>query len=129
MNILRSRNILLTFIIFLFHAYQGQAQEKNLRLVQDNRFEELLDYKMSINNTFSVYKNYSVQLFYGNKKDAEENYTRFKQLYPKTDATIIYAAPHSKVIVGNFKYRIQAEKFLQETKGHFPKSFVVRLRG
>lgn len=129
MNILRRQNIFLTIGFFLFFSNFTQAQEKKFRLIQDNRFEELLEHKMSINNTFSVYKNYSVQVFYGERKEAEENYKRFKDLYPKTDATIIYSAPNYKVIVGNFKYRIQAEKFLKETKGAFPKSFVVRLKG
>lgn len=129
MNILRRQNIFLTIGFFLFVSNFTQAQEKKFRLIQDNRFEELLAHKMSINNTFSVYKNYSVQIFYGERKEAEENYKRFKDLYPKTDATIIYSAPNYKVIVGNFKYRIQAEKFLKETKGVFPKSFVVRLKG
>ncbi|PJR03215.1 SPOR domain-containing protein [Avrilella dinanensis] len=129
MNILRRQNIFLTIGFFLFVSNFTQAQEKKFRLIQDNRFEELLEHKMSINNTFSVYKNYSVQIFYGERKEAEENYKRFKDLYPKTDATIIYSAPNYKVIVGNFKYRIQAEKFLKETKDAFPKSFVVRLKG
>ncbi len=129
MNNLRNGNIFLTAVVFLFLSNFASAQEKEFRLIQDNRFEELLKHKMSVNNTFSVYKNYSVQVFYGNRQEAEEQYKKFKELFPKTDATIIYAAPNYKVIVGNYKYRIQAEKFLNEVKGIFPKSFAVRLKG
>ena len=129
MNILRSTKIILTIGIYLFVAQISNAQEKKFNLIQDNQFEKLLEHKMGINNTFSMYKNYSVQIFYGDRKEAEENYNRFKEQYPETDATIIYSAPKYKVIVGNFKYRIQAEKFFKETKDIFPKSLVVRLKG
>jgi|SRR5690606_12955552 len=129
MNILRSTKFILTIGAFLFVSHLSRAQEKNFNLIQDNQFEKLLDHKMNINNTFSMYKNYSVQIFYGDRKEAEDNYIRFKERYPKIDATIIYSAPKYKVIVGNFKYRIQAEKFFKETKDNFPKSLVVRLKG
>lgn len=116
------------FIIFtLFATTQSNAQDSQFKLIQDNNFEKLLEEKNSVNNTFSIYKNYSLQIFYGEKAETESIFYDFKKKFPETDATIIYAEPKYKLVIGNYRNKIDAERNLKKFKKEFPNSILVRL--
>ena len=83
---------------------------------------------MSQNNQFSLYTNYSVQLKNGLKEDVEHMYKDFNAEHPDVDATIIYANPKFKLVVGNFKNKIEAEHLLKKISWKYPDAFVVKLK-
>lgn len=51
---------------------------------------------------------------------------RFNAMYPGVLAFRSYSAPNYKVTVGNFRTKLEAERFLREIKASFPEAFVVR---
>ena len=83
---------------------------------------------MSQNNQFSLYTNYSVQLKSGLKEEVETIYKDFTKQHPEIDATIIYANPKFKLVVGNYKNKIEAEYLLKKIVGNYPDAFVVKLK-
>ncbi len=115
--------IILTFI----GVNKSNAQNSQFELIQDNNFEKLVKEKISVNNSFSIYKNFSIQLFNGNKIDTENKFHEFKNIFPDFVATIIYAEPKYKLIVGNYRNKIDAERNLSKLRKNYPEAFIVRL--
>lgn len=123
------RNQTFYFIIFLTYLYVNNSYSQNSQfvLIQDNNFEKLVKEKISVNNSFSIYKNFSIQLFNGNKIDTENKFHEFKNNFPDVVATIIYAEPKYKLIVGNYRNKIDAERNLIKLRKIYPDAFIVRL--
>lgn len=128
MNILRSYKLLFIFILTSLSGNLAFSQTKIATNKNQETIDLLLDRKMKQNNQFSLYTNYSVQLKNGSKEEAEAIYKEFTQNHPLIDATIVYANPKFKVIVGNFKNKIEAEHLLKKINTQYPGSFVVKLK-
>lgn len=127
MNNLRNQVTFFIISLTLLSSISSKAQSSEFELVQDKAFEKLIDEKVNINNTFSIYKNFSIQLFYGEKNESEIQFQEFKKNHPQIDATIIYAEPKYKLIVGNYRNKIDAERNLKKLKTKYPNAFIVRL--
>ncbi len=124
------RNFIPVFITFLtfLPIEHAAAQESSFAMTQDSNFERLLNEKRRVNNTFSIYKNYSLQLYFGAREEAEARYHDFKKSFPAIDATIIYSNPNYKLVVGNYKNKIEAENTLRKLQKKYPNIFIVKLR-
>ncbi|UUV21804.1 SPOR domain-containing protein [Paenimyroides aestuarii] len=128
MKNLRTYKVFIIFILtFLFHQ-KSVAQINVIENSEQKTIDLLLERKMSQNNQFSLYTNYSVQLKNGLKEEAEAVYKEFTTEYPQIDATIIFANPKFKVVVGNFKNKIEAENLLKKINYKYPDAFVVKLK-
>lgn len=128
MNNLRTYKVF--FILILTFLFQ-QKSFSQITIIENNdqkNIDLLLERKMSLNNQFSIYTNYSIQLKNGLKEEAEEIYKDFTTKHPEIDATIIYANPKFKVVVGNFKNKIEAEYLLKKIAANYPDAFVVKLK-
>lgn len=128
MNKLRSYRVFIIFILTFFAIQDSTAQINVIENKDQQTIDQLLERKMSQNNQFSLYTNYSVQLKNGLKEEAEEIYKEFTSKNPLIDATIIFANPKFKVVVGNFKHKIEAEHLLKEISKEYPDTFIVRLK-
>lgn len=116
--------ILLTFFIFsLQHAFS-----QNIVINKIEQADLLLEKKLKVNNSFSIYTNYSLQIASTQREEAEKIYNQFVKDFPNEDATIIYSQPHYKVLVGNYRNKIEAAHLQEKIKDKFPNSFVVRLK-
>ncbi|WCM40800.1 SPOR domain-containing protein [Flavobacterium sp. CBA20B-1] len=128
MKNLRTHKVFIIFILtFLFHQ-KSVAQITIIENSEQKTIDLLLERKMNQNNQFSLYTNYSVQLKNGLKEEAEAVYREFTTEYPQIDATIIFANPKFKVVVGNFKNKIEAENLLKKINYKYPDAFVVKLK-
>lgn len=119
------------FIIFILTFVAGQNANAQINVIENSEqktIDLLLERKMSQNNQFSLYTNYSVQLKNGLKEDVESMYKDFTTQNPDIDATIIYANPKFKLVVGNYKNKIEAEHLLKKIAGKYPDAFVVKLK-
>nr|WP_297307358.1 SPOR domain-containing protein [uncultured Flavobacterium sp.] len=123
------RNLFVCFITILTFLFiqKTSAQSTQFNLSQDHSFEKLLDQKKLFNNNFSIYKNFSIQLYYGDKSESEKKFNEFKNNHPNIDATIIYSEPKYKLIVGNYRNKIDAERNLINLRRFYPEAFIVRL--
>lgn len=129
MNIL-TKNIKIKLIILtILMSSKINAQHKVFAVQQDTLIEKILHEKNKLNNTFSIYKNYSVQLFYGKREEAQTNYSNFKHLFPEVAASIIYNNLKYKLVAGNYKNKIQAAALLRKVRTNFPDAFIIRLSG
>lgn len=102
------------------------AQEQNITLNQDPKFEQLLNDKRKINTSISTNDTYKIQIFSGKSDEAKKTLSSFKREFTTIDGTIIFNTPNYKVIVGNFKTRIEAERNLEEIKKKYKSIFLVK---
>ncbi len=128
MNNLRTYKVFIIFILTVFVQQNAKAQINVIENADQKTIDLLLERKMSQNNQFSLYTNYSVQLKNGAKEEVETLYKDFTIQHPEIDATIIYANPKFKLVVGNYKNKIEAEYLLKKIAGKYPDAFVVKLK-
>ena len=114
---------LLAFVIFNF-IFVPKCQSQNI--IQDSKFEQLLADKRKINNSITVYNRYKIQLFNGSNEVAKKELIAFKKENKNIDATIIFNTPTYKVLAGNFKTRMEAERYLNLFKKKYPNAILVK---
>lgn len=120
-----SKRVFLTFTMLTF-AYNIHAQDQNLTVNQDPKFEQLLNDKRKINTSISTNDTYKIQIFSGKSDEAKKTLSDFKRENSDIDGTIIFNTPNYKVIVGNFKTRIEAERNLAEIKKKYKLVFLIK---
>lgn len=115
-----------SLVIFLMFVPRLNAQEIKTTITQDPKFEKLLNEKRKINNSIVVNENYQLQIFNGDNETAKKTLTSFRRDFPNYDGTIIFKTPTYKVLVGNFKTRIEAEKKLNEIKKAYKNAVLIK---
>lgn len=120
-----SKQILLPLAAFAL-SYNINAQDQNITLNQDPKFEQLLNDKRKINTSISTNDTYKIQIFSGKSDEAKKTLSNFKREFNTIDGTIIFNTPNYKVVVGNFKTRIEAERNLVEIKKRYKNVFLVK---
>ena len=117
--------VLYTTVLCLSTAYI-KAQDRNITVSQDPKFEQLLNEKRKTNVSNSVNDRYKVQIFSGESEKAKKTLSDFKQQFSDLDGTIVFNTPNYKVWVGNFKNRIEAEKSLLDIKKKYNNAFLIK---
>ncbi len=120
-----SKRVFLTLTVFML-AYNIHAQDQNLTVNQDPKFEQLLNEKRKINTSISTNDTYRIQIFSGKSDEAKKTLSDFKREFSNIDGTIIFNTPNYKVIVGNFKTRIEAERNLADIKNRYKSVFLLK---
>lgn len=120
-----SKRISLSLFMFAL-TYTINGQDQNITLSQDPKFEQLLNDKRKINTSISTSDTYKIQIFSGKSEEAKKTLSNFKREFSPLDGTIIFNTPNYKVVVGNFKTRIEAERNLEEIKKKYSSVFLVK---
>jgi hypothetical protein len=126
MRILRSLKLVLLYAILFNCNNSLKAQNQNLTLNQDPKFEQLLNEKRKINANLPYNDRYRIQIFNGPSETAKKTLSEFKQEFKNLDGTIIFNTPNYKVWVGNFRTRMEAERNLVEIKKNYKTVFLIK---
>jgi accessory colonization factor AcfC len=110
-------------------AHKIMAQETKISLNQDIRFEKLLNEKRKINASIVDHQRYNIQIFNGDSDNAKKALGGFKNNFKNFDATIIFNTPTYKVLAGNFKTRIEAERNLVLIRKTYKTALIIKPRG
>ena len=102
------------------------AQDSNLTVSQDPKFEQLLNEKRKINASITVNDRYKIQIYNGDSETSKKTLSDFRKEFKNYDGTIVFNTPAYKVWVGNFKSRIEAERNLAELKKKYPNAFLIK---
>lgn len=124
---------ILTFKTGLFYSFflgvsclNLYAQDGNLTINQDPKFEQLLNEKRKINSSITVNDRYKIQIYNGDSETSKKTLTDFRKEFKNYDATIVFSTPAYKVWIGNFKSRIEAERNLVDLKKKYPNAFLIK---
>jgi hypothetical protein len=102
------------------------SKAQNVSIKQDNKIEKLLNEKRKINSSITINDGYKIQIFNGSSEESKKKLVAFKKENKTVDATIVFSTPNYKVLVGNYKTRIEAEHDLLLFRKKYPTSFMVK---
>ena len=120
-----SSSILLPLTLTILSS-NVSAQQHNITVTQDPKFEQLLNEKRKIYSSNEINDKYQIQIFSGDSERAKSTLNKFRQEYSSLDGTIVFFTPNYKVWVGNFNSRIEAERNLIEIKKSYSNVHLIR---
>ena len=114
--------------ILLLYIPKLNAQLASVKVEQDSTITKLMATKIEID--FEDYSStfYTIQLFYGDNKLAQELFENFKQSFPDWEITLSFETPNYKVQVGRFKDYYFGQKKLKEIKKVYPEAFLLQIK-
>lgn len=115
-------------ILLLLYIPKLNAQLASVKVEQDSTITKLMATKIEID--FEDYSStfYTIQLFYGDNKLAQELFENFKQSFPDWEITLSFETPNYKVQVGRFKDYYFGQKKLKEIKKVYPEAFLLKIK-
>jgi hypothetical protein len=126
MRILALKKTFLYSLILIALASKMNAQDQNISVNQDPKFEQLLNEKRKINTSLTVNDSYKIQIYSGGSENAKKTLTEFKQDFATIDATIVFNTPNYKVWIGSFKTRIEAERNMANIKNRYKNILLIK---
>lgn len=130
--------VLLT-IIFITISCQVFAQTKGeVIIVKDPLIDSLIAKRIELNKARPTTTNptgaaivssmgYRVQIYYGSdRREVFSQQAQFKSSYPKLNTYITYKEPNYYLRVGDYRTRLDAQKFLNELRPSYPTLFIFR---
>ncbi|MBP6757616.1 MAG: SPOR domain-containing protein [Flavobacterium sp.] len=120
------KKIFLSSLLLVALTQKSKAQDQNISVNQDPKFEQLLNEKRKINTSLTVNDSYKIQIYTGGSENAKKTLTEFKQEFKDIDATIVFNTPNYKVWVGSFKTRIEAERTLANIKDRYKNVLLIK---
>ena len=126
MRIIPLRNVFLPLLGIATLTSSINAQDKNISVKQDPKFEQLLNEKRKINSSLTINDSYKIQIYSGSSEIAKKTLNEFRLEFAAIDATIVFNTPNYKVWVGNFRTRIEAEKILVDIKDRYKNVLLIK---
>ena len=119
----------LLLILLAALAMSGFAQKKGtLRVHQDSRVERLMKRQRDVYAVSNTMNGYRVQIFMEIGNDAvnhaESVKHSFMRAFPEIPIYLSYEQPYYRLRVGDFRNRVEAEKYLRLIKPKFSLAFV-----
>lgn len=107
-------------------------ETKKNKITGDERIGELENRYIEMNSSDKKINGYRIQLFSSSGANswsqANEVQSDFLKIYPDIDAYVIHVRPSFKVRIGDYRNRMEAERFYVEIRENFPDAFIVRDR-
>ncbi|SDZ87467.1 hypothetical protein SAMN05443667_101116 [Flavobacterium gillisiae] len=126
MRILTIKNIFYYSLILSILSSNLKAQDRNLTITQDPKFEQLLNEKRKTNASITVNERYKIQVFSGDGEKAKKILNDCKQDFTDLDGTIVFNTPNYKVWVGNFRTKIEAERNLIDIRRKYENAYLIK---
>lgn len=109
----------------------SRAQEGKINIDKDPRLDKLLEAKKQLNKEEISNSTLRIQIFTGAGSElnqARQAQSKFQNLFNNVPTEMVYEAPNYKIRVGNFRNRLEADRFLVEVKKEFPSAFIVNTK-
>jgi hypothetical protein len=128
MNSLKYK-ILILGLLLSFHGFSQKIGKVDI-IVSDSRVTSLVAKHIAFNEARGSIKGFRIQIFFdsGNnsKSKAVSAMNEFKSKHSKVGAYLMFQEPNYKVRVGDFRTRMDAQRFLHEIAEDYPNAFVVK---
>ena len=117
------RKIIIFFTIISFSSTTTFGQNGNIEINQSNKLDSIIKLKRELN---SKIQNLRIQIYSGDRDNAEQIIKEFIEIFNDTTADVIYETPNYKVWVGNYYTQLEADKRLIEIRKKFRSAFIFR---
>ena len=115
-------------IFLLLYLPKLNAQLPSVKVEQDSTITKLMASKIEVDFEDYSSRFYTIQLFYGDNKRAQELFENFKESFPDWEIKLSFETPNYKVQVGRFKDYYFGLKKLKEIKKVFPEAFLLKMK-
>ena len=115
-------------IFVVFCCLKSFSQDNKINLFQDSKFEKLLNEKRRVFAGNIADDNFKIQIFNGVTDEAKRTLLAFRKEFPELESTVVFNTPNYKVIAGNFKTRIEAERNLFAVRKVYKNALLIRPR-
>ena len=126
-----SWKVFIGFIYLIICIHSASAQEKGkVQVTKDPRIDSLIAKRLELSKISKSGSNISVsgfrvQIFSGlERQQAYAEQAKFKVRFPAYGSYISYIQPNYRVRVGDFRTRLEAEKFMNELKRYYSSMFI-----
>ena len=110
-------------------AQDSGTGKGEITLVQDEKVDLLVSKHVRINQNKEGIDGFRIQIFFdsGNnsKTKAQSIHEGFKAKYPEVRAYLSFKSPNYKVRVGDFRTRLDAQRFLNEIIDQYPNAWII----
>ena len=117
------RKIIIFFTIISLSSTTLFGQNGNIEINQSNKLDSIIKLKRELN---SKIQNLRIQIYSGDRDNAEQMIKEFIEIFNDTTADVIYETPNYKVWVGNYYTQLEADKKLIEIRKKFRSAFIFR---
>ena len=117
------RKIIIFFTIISLSSTTLFGQNGNIKINQSNKLDSIIKLKKELN---SKIQNLRIQIYSGDRDNAEQMIKEFIEIFNDTTADVIYETPNYKVWVGNYYTQLEADKRLIEIRKKFRSAFIFR---
>jgi hypothetical protein len=122
-----------SFMFFLqvptLFSQEVKNDSGNIRLIQDDKVDLLVSKHIQINQNRKGIDGFRIQIFFdsGNnsKTRAKSIYETFMAKYPNVGAYLTFKTPNYKVRVGDFRTKLDAQRFLNEILTDYPNAWII----
>ena len=117
------RKIIIFFMIISISSTTLFGQNGSIKINQSNKLDSIIKLKKELN---SKIQNLRIQIYSGDRENAEQIIQEFNEIFNDTTADVIYETPNYKVWVGNYYTQFVADKRLVEIRKKFRSAFIFR---
>ncbi|MFZ4462252.1 MAG: SPOR domain-containing protein [Bacteroidales bacterium] len=122
--------LFIAIIMISIPAFTQTEQEGNVKIVQDNRVDKVLDLHKQFKTDHPEIDGFKIQIFMDSGNDAVEKANavveNFTINFPDTPVELTYGAPYYRVRAGNFRTRVEAEGVLKNILPYFSQAFIIK---
>ena len=111
------------FICLLFSCLPILSQNGKITVNQSSKLDSIIKLKKELNSKVQKLR---IQIFNGDRENAELVMKEYLEIFNDTSANIIYETPNYKIWVGNFYNQLEADKKLIEIRKKFRSAFIFR---
>ena len=117
------RKIIIFFMIISMPSTTLFGQNGSIKINQCNKLDSIIKLKKELN---SKIQNLRIQIYSGDRENAEQIIQEFNEIFKDTTADVIYETPNYKVWVGNYYTQLEADQKLIEIRKKFRSAFIFR---
>ena len=114
------KHVFITILTLLICSVSGFSQEGVVTVEQDSDIDKLLEYKKDI-ETVNLFK---IQIYSGTRSGAERSKRDFLNQFYEWPVSMEFDSPNTKIWVGNFRSRLEADKALLKIKKKYANAFI-----
>jgi hypothetical protein len=126
-----------SYVVVLFLLLQvtaASAQDRDTtgmqsHIVQDPRVELLVSKHIQVNQAINTMDGFRIQIFSesgtNSKTKAQAVQDEFRARFSGVGGYLTFKSPNYKVRIGDFRTRLDAQRFLMELTADYPNAFIV----
>tara|TARA_B100000886_G_scaffold138445_1_gene93620 strand:- start:159 stop:545 length:387 start_codon:yes stop_codon:yes gene_type:complete len=116
----------LFLLVFSIFSYSVFSQNPKINIKQNDKIDSLVKLKIALDRERYEKTYFTLQLYYGNLKSANEILEKCKAEFPHLPVDLSFETPNYKVQAGFFKDKLVSIKTLDTIKRVFPAAFLLK---